>query len=155
MIDIHPRWGTPFDAQELEEQRKLSNKPVITSVKPNLNFAASLSPMQAAVLRHLCNGLSILATAEELSISFKTVKNHLTRIYRLAGEGTTSQARLCYHLGACDVVANIIIGGEFPRGEVVGYRPRWETSNRTRYDVPRERDGTATSVSGVVRGGDR
>lgn len=54
----------------------------------------NLPKQQRAVIRLLCQGKNNSEIAETLNISYKTVKSHITVIYRKLGVKTRSQAIL-------------------------------------------------------------
>jgi two-component system, NarL family, response regulator DegU len=71
----------------------------ISSVAPARNEGASqdsprLSSREVEVLQHLADGLSVSETAERLSISEKTLRNHLSSTYEKMGVSDRTQALL-------------------------------------------------------------
>lgn len=62
--------------------------------------APALTPREVEIVRALAKGLDNRTLAEQLSVSEKTIKNHLTRVYEKLGVKNRTQAVLfCQQLG--------------------------------------------------------
>jgi DNA-binding NarL/FixJ family response regulator len=73
-----------------DELRRVSG--VLTIARPAADVDVPLTPRESEVLRQLASGLTNKEIAEELDISFETVKEHVQRILRKIGVSDRTQA---------------------------------------------------------------
>ena len=99
---LHPGWTAPGPA----ESRRRDLESVRRRGTPADDPIDRLSPRQIAILRRIAAGDRTEDVAADLRIGIFTVKNHLSRAYRVlgiaGGRRNCKAARACYLLGLRD-----------------------------------------------------